>query len=143
MAPVYIPTWEQSDSATRSQAFFQGRGFPVASLDRWLGSNPVYANGWTLGRLVYLPAAEITVAYADGRLRPGDVLLTDGVPAEMPLVAGIVSLRPSTPNSHVAILSRSFGIPFVYLPDRRGARESAAALGKRGDRPREHRFRPL
>ncbi|HZO83595.1 MAG TPA: PEP/pyruvate-binding domain-containing protein, partial [Verrucomicrobiae bacterium] len=56
-------------------------------------------------------------AYAAGLLRPEDILLTDGVPAETPLVAGIISLTPSTPNSHVAILSASFGIPFVYLPD--------------------------
>jgi phosphoenolpyruvate-protein kinase (PTS system EI component) len=38
-------------------------------------------------------------------------------PPKYQLVAGIVSLRASTPNSHVAILSRSFGIPFVYLDD--------------------------
>lgn len=30
-------------------------------------------------------------------------------------MAGIVSLGAATPNSHVAILSRTFGIPFVYL----------------------------
>ena len=41
--------------------------------------------------------------------------MTDGVPAEVPYVAGIISLSPSTPNSHVAILSNTYGIPFVYL----------------------------
>src|SRR4029453_10566416 len=98
-------------------AYFGGRGFPVSSTTRWAGGSNIYAAGWALGRLVYIPAAEITAAYTDGRLLPTDILLTDGVPAEVPLVAGIVSLRPSTPNSHVAILSRSFGIPFVYLAD--------------------------
>jgi hypothetical protein len=39
------------------------------------------------------------------------------VPAETPLVAGIISLRPSTPNAHTAILARSFGIPFVYFAE--------------------------
>ncbi|MGI8602732.1 MAG: PEP/pyruvate-binding domain-containing protein [Verrucomicrobiales bacterium] len=115
--PLYLPAWEQLDLATLHQDFFAQRGYSVASTDRWLGGNSVYAAGWTLGRLVYLPAAEIMAAYGDGRLRPQDVLLTDGVPAETPLVAAIISLRPSTPNSHIAILSRSFGIPFIYLPD--------------------------
>ena len=115
--PVYMPTWEQFDAAARNAEFFASRGFPVASTDRWLGSNPIYSAGWALGRLVFIPAAEIRAAYADGRLRPADILLTDGVPAETPLVAGIISLRPSTPNSHVAILARSFAIPFVYLQD--------------------------
>ena len=113
----YIPAWEQFDSATENETFFAELGIPVASTDRWLGANSIYSAGWALGRLVFLAASEINAAYADGRLLPGDILLTDGVPAETPLVAGIISLRPSTPNSHVAILARSFGIPFVYLPD--------------------------
>jgi len=32
-------------------------------------------------------------------------------------VSGIVSLTPATANSHVAILARSYGIPFIYLVD--------------------------
>jgi hypothetical protein len=115
--PLYIPTWEQFQSAMANEAFFAEGGFPVASADRWVGGSTIYAPGWALGRLVYIPANEITAAYTDGRLLPTDILLTDGVPAEVPLVAGIISLRPSTPNSHVAILARSFGVPFLYLPD--------------------------
>jgi hypothetical protein len=115
--PFYIPVWEQFDSASANEDLFAERGFPVSSTDRWNGVSTIYAAGWAMGRLVFIPAAEITAAYMDGRLLPGDILLTDGVPAEVPLVAGIISLRPSTPNSHVAILARSFGIPFVYLPD--------------------------
>jgi Pyruvate phosphate dikinase, AMP/ATP-binding domain len=125
--PLYIPAWEQFDSASANEAFFEDHGFPLASTDRWVGGSTVYAAGWALGRLVFIPAPEITAAYTDGRLLPGDILLTDGVPAEVPLVAGIISLRPSTPNSHVAILARSFGIPFVYLPDA-GERTRVEAL---------------
>ena len=113
----YVPAWEQFDSATENEAFFAELGIPVASTDRWLGADSIYSAGWALGRLVFVRAGEINAAYTDGRLLPGDILLTDGVPAETPLVAGIITLRPSTPNSHVAILARSFGIPFVYLPD--------------------------
>ena len=43
--------------------------------------------------------------------------MTDGVPAEVPVLAGILTLTPSTPNSHVAILAKTFGVPFAYLSD--------------------------
>jgi hypothetical protein len=65
--------------------------------------------------MVFVPASQIDAAYGEGRLRPQDVLLTDAIPAEIPPVAGIVSLTPATPNSHVALLAKSFGIPFVFL----------------------------
>ena len=61
------------------------------------------------------PGDQIQSAYINGVLLPDDILMTDGVPAEVPYVAGIISLSPSTPNSHVAILSKTYGIPFVYL----------------------------
>lgn len=114
---VYMPTFEQSEVARTNAASFAERGITIASVDRWVAGNHVYAPGWGLGRLKFFPASEIDSAYADGRLRPEDILLTDGVPAETPLVAGIISLTPSTPNSHTAILARSFGVPFVHLPD--------------------------
>lgn len=114
---LYLPAFEQRASAEANRAFFESKGISVASIERWIDVNHVYSPGWAFGRLKYFPAAEIDAAYADGRLRTEDILLTDGVPAETPLVAGIISLTPSTPNSHVAVLSRSFGVPFVYLPD--------------------------
>jgi hypothetical protein len=113
----YVPTFEQRASAEANRALFEAKGIAVASIERWVELDHCYAPGWAFGRLKYFPAAEINAAYADGRLRPEDILLTDGVPAETPLVAGIISLTPSTPNSHVAILAASFGVPFVYLPD--------------------------
>lgn len=114
---VYMPTFEQREVARTHAAVFAARGITVASVERWITGNHVYAAGWALGRLKYFPAAEIDAAFADGRLRPEDILLTDGVPAETPLVAGIISLTPSTPNSHTAILAKSFGVPFAHLPD--------------------------
>jgi hypothetical protein len=114
---VYMPTFEQSEVARTNAEAFAARGITVASVDRWVAGNHVYAPGWALGRLKFFPASEIDAAFAEGRLRPEDILLTDGVPAETPLVAGIISLTPSTPNSHTAILAQSFGIPFVHLPD--------------------------
>ena len=114
---VYMPTFEQSEVARTNAAEFAERGMTVASVDRWVAGNHVYAPGWALGRLKFFPASEIDAAFADGRLTPQDILLTDGVPAETPLVAGIISLTPSTPNSHTAILAKSFGVPFVHLPE--------------------------
>lgn len=114
---VYIPTFEQSEMTRTNAAAFANRGITVASVDRWVTGNHVYAPGWAVGRLKFFPAPGIDAAFADGRLRPEDLLLTDGVPVTTPLVAGIISLTPSTPNSHTAILAKSFGIPFVHLPD--------------------------
>ncbi|MCX5644965.1 MAG: hypothetical protein NTZ17_09815 [Phycisphaerae bacterium] len=111
----YFPTYEQYPVTEQNRQWFEGQGIPVGSTAQWAEGNASYSEGWALGRLVFVPGSEIQPAYAAGELLPDDILLTDGVPAEVPSVAGIVSLAPSTPNSHVAILSRSQGVPFVYL----------------------------
>ncbi len=130
-AICYMPAFEQSESVRQQAAEYTSRGITVASLDRWMASNHCYSPGWALGRLKYFPAAEIDAAFTDGRLLPQDILLTNGVPAETPLVAGIISLAPSTPNSHTAILAQSFGIPFVYLPDATDRDRVQALVGKK------------
>lgn len=116
-AALYMPVYEQAETARTEAAAFAALGVPVAGLDRWTTQNHVYAAGWALGRLVYVPGAEIENAFAGGVLLPMDILLTDGLPAETPLVAGIIALTPQTPNAHTAILAQSFGIPFVHVPD--------------------------
>jgi hypothetical protein len=114
----YMPAFEQADVTRQNEAFFRAQGIEVSSVDRWnAGTMVVYSPGWALGRVKFVPAQEITAAYADGRLQPNDILLTDGIPAEVPYVAAIISLAPATPNSHVAILAQSFGVPFVYLAE--------------------------
>lgn len=110
----YFPTYEQSEVAAMDEAFLAGRGIRLGSPNRWLAGDQVYAAGWALGRLRFIPAAQIQAAYAQGRLAPQDILVTDGVPAEVPFVAGIVSTAAATPNSHVAILAGAYGIPFAY-----------------------------
>ena len=114
-AGFYMPTYEQSDAAERDRNYLAGHGIEVSSPERWIGGTVCYSSGWALGRLVFVEASEIDDAYASGALLASDILLTDGVPAEVPFVAGIVTLAPTTPNSHVAILAQSYGIPFVYL----------------------------
>jgi hypothetical protein len=113
---LYMPTYEQTAAAEADQGWFASQGITVADSSRWMQGNVTYAEGWATGRLVQVPAAQISDAYGDGRLRPTDLLLlTDGVPAEVPFVRGIVTLAPATPNSHVAILARNQQIPFVWV----------------------------
>ena len=122
MAPAgttafYFPAYEQTEAAAMDEAYLTTQGIRVSSPNRWLQGNQVYSVGWALGKIKFITASEINAAYADGRLSPQDILLTDGVPAEIPFVAGILSTAPATPNSHVAILANAYAIPFIYLAD--------------------------
>ncbi|WP_437624490.1 PEP/pyruvate-binding domain-containing protein [Sorangium sp. So ce1151] len=128
--PFYFPTYEQTASAVENSAFFAERGFPVSSVDRWLNGDQCYSTGWAVGRLRYVPPDRIDAAYASGELRAEDILLTDSIPAEVPYVAGIISLSPSTPNAHTALLATSFGIPFVYIGDPAAAERAKGLDGQ-------------
>ncbi len=111
----YIPTFEQAAATHAEGEFFASNGIPVSSAERWVGGDICYSSGWALGTLKFFSATNVAAAYADGRLRPQDILITDGIPAELPYVSGIITLAPTTANSHVAILARSYGVPFAYL----------------------------
>ncbi len=111
----YFPTYEQGSLAAADLALLAAQGIAVSSPARWITANQGYSPGWALGRLVFVTASEINAAFSDGRLRYSDILLTDGIPAEIPVLAGVISTRPATPNSHVAILAKSFGVPFAFL----------------------------
>jgi hypothetical protein len=111
----YLPVFEQSALATADVDYLAAQHVAVSSARRWVLDDQCYSRGWAIGRLVHVPAAEIPAAYAEGRLGPLDVLLTDAVPAEVPPLAAVLSLSPATPNSHVAILAQSFGTPFGYV----------------------------
>ena len=113
----YLPTPEQATAAESDRESFAAAGFPIGSMERWLSQDAVYSEGWAVGRLTWVPAVEIPAARISGRLRSADILLTDRVPAELPPVAGILTLSPSTPNSHVALLAQGDGIPFVWFAD--------------------------
>jgi hypothetical protein len=117
VVPYYFPTYEQSQAAALDEAFLASKGIRLSSPNRWVQGNQVYASGWAFGRLKRIAASDINAAYADGRLTPQDILLTDGVPAEVPFLAGIVSTSPATPNSHVAILANGYGVPFACVAD--------------------------
>jgi len=126
----YFPSFEQQEVATDNQAWFESQGVLLGSTARWLRGSTCYAPGWALGHLTYISGSDITSAYQAGRLSPSDILFTDGVPAEVPLVAGIVTLTPSTPNSHAAILCRNYGIPFVHLNQEAQVKRAHALEGR-------------
>jgi hypothetical protein len=112
---IYIPSFEQKAQAETDRTWFASQGIEVDGIERWIHSDAIYSNGWAFGRLVFVPGSEIATAYIAGTLKPTDVLLTDGVPAEVPFVAGILALNAATPNSHVAILARNQRVPFAWI----------------------------
>lgn len=117
ITPFYVPSPLQAASAQANASFFASNGLPLTTVARWLNGDTVYSEGWALGRLVFVPGNEISIAYFDGRLSPNDILLTDIVPAEVPFVAGIICLNAATPSSHVAILAQAYKIPFAFVAD--------------------------
>lgn len=112
---LYFPTFEQQESAREHRIALEDAGIALGSTARWSKGDECYALGWAYGDLVFVTASEIDAAYADGRLGPDDILLTDGVPAEIPFVAGVLSLVPATPSSHVALLASDWEVPFAFL----------------------------
>lgn len=126
----YFPTYEQQPVAYANREWFLSQGIPVDSAARWATGNTCYAPGWAVGTLRYHPPEEIDVAYRSGVLGPEDILLTDGIPAELPHVAGILSLVPATPNSHVAILAQTYRVPFAHLALEEDAFAVQALVGR-------------
>jgi len=126
----YFPTFEQQESAAENRQALEAAGIPLGSTARWLAGDVCYALGWAQGRLVFVAGDEIEDAYADGTIGPNDILLTDGVPAEIPFVAGVLSLAPSTPSSHVAILAGDWEIPFAFLAEEDSAALAQALVGR-------------
>lgn len=123
----YVPTHEQAALSDEDVAYLAQRGISVTGSDRWRPGNAIYSEGWAMGNLKAIAVSDIELAYAEGRLNSTDILLIDGVPAELPPVAGVLSLAPATDHSHVAILARASGIPFAYLREA-NLREQAASL---------------
>lgn len=127
----YMPSFEQAAAAQRDSEWLKQNDVLIGSPERWLTGDACYAAGWAFGKMKLIAGTDIRQAYLDGRLTTEDILVTDGVPAEVPYVAGIVSLAPSTPSSHVAILSKTWGIPFVY-PASQEARDAIRARATAG-----------
>jgi hypothetical protein len=143
----YIPEYGQVKAAEESAAFLLLNGFETSSLARWTIQDVSYSSGWAVGKLKYFAATEIQNAYLRGELKPEDILATDFTPAEIPRVAGIITLNPSSPGSHVAILARADGTPYVYLASEDLKLQLQQLLGKeilfRADVPSSFRGQAL
>ncbi|MEJ2704795.1 MAG: PEP/pyruvate-binding domain-containing protein, partial [Sedimentisphaerales bacterium] len=126
----YFPTYEQYAVARQNSDWFESRGIPTGSTAQWAEGNASYSDGWALGTLKFFAGDQIQAAFIAGDLLSEDIVLSDGMPAEIPSVAGVISLMPSTPNSHVAILARSQGVPFVYLAVEQDAARARWLVGR-------------
>ncbi len=111
---LYFPSYGQQVTAEANRDLLAANGIIISSPARWTPDNSCYSQGWALGELKYVAGSDIDQAYRQGTLGPADILLTDGIPNRVPHVAGIITLAPSSLNSHVAILANTFAIPFVH-----------------------------
>ncbi len=128
---LYLPVTEQARCAAEAQAWFEANGVPLGTADRWGDGNACYAPGWAVGRLVRSTAATIDAEYLAGAITADDiVLLADAAPAEVPPIAGLLTLAASTPNSHTAILAQAYGMPFSYLRLPEVAARADALVGR-------------
>lgn len=125
----YFPSYEQAATAEANREWFESQGIELGSAGRWAEGNACYSEGWALGELKFFAGDRIQDAYLAGDLLPSDILLTDGVPAEVPFVAGVITLSASTPNSHVAILAKTYGVPFVHLALAEDANRAQGLVG--------------
>ena len=129
--PVYVPAASQVACAEFHRDWYTQEGIELGSVDAWLPGDQCYSEGWSMGRVVQLAASEVESAALDGSLAPDDILLLEGsAPAELPAIAGLLTLEPSTPNSHTAILAQSYGIPFAYLRQEESQARALELSGK-------------
>ena len=49
-----MPTYEQAEAAQEEQPYLVAHGIEVSSPERWIGGSVCYAEGWALGRLVFV-----------------------------------------------------------------------------------------
>ena len=78
------------------------------------------------GVLTFIPST----ALADASLGPQVILVTDAVPNDIPLAAGVITESFQTPLSHVNVLSRSRGTPNMALVDARSNERITSHLGE-------------
>jgi hypothetical protein len=112
----------QSPDQLQKMRALEGR-LPIVAQDapfRDLTFQPLTL-GRAYGTLRFVPVEEIRKQ----ALGPRDIVITDQVPNDIPLLAGLITESFQTPLAHVNILSRGRGTPNMALRD---AREDAAVL---------------
>jgi hypothetical protein len=107
------------------------RGFPSKTISELIGivggeKVQVLNAGKAVGYLRY-----ITPASSDQQvLSYRDIVIYERLPARVPPVAGIISLEPQTPLSHVNLLAKNRGTINIYSNDLRNIPGAKDALGK-------------
>lgn len=109
----YAPVAEQRDYVNANLPAFQAAGITVADRAEPEG-RLCYASGWGVGRVRMVKAADLPQEMIAGTVTANDILVLDETPREIPIVAGVVVAQPSSPSSHVALLSQMAGNPFIY-----------------------------
>lgn len=101
---------------------------PLVSIDapyRGVTFQPMVP-GVAYGTLKFAASAELDSL----PLGPRDIVLTDSIPNDIPLLAGLITETFQTPLSHVNVLSRGRGTPNMALLDGRKDPRVSALLGK-------------
>lgn len=95
--------WEQCINISKisSEELYQGQTYQALNLKE------------NFGYLRKIPAEEVENTFLSRR----DIVLTDGVPNDLPVVAGIITSEFQTPLSHINVLSNSRGTPNMALRD--------------------------
>lgn len=115
------PRQETALEAVQGQVPIMGANAPFRGL-RW---QPLTA-GVALGRLRFIPEQELTGA----ALGPDTIVVTDAVPNDIPLVAGLITEAFQSPLAHVNVLSQNRGTPNLAVRNARADAQIAPLLGE-------------
>jgi len=110
----------QSDSQTQRMLEIDGE-VPIVPQNapfRGVNYQPL-TGGVGFGTLQFIPASELS----DAVLGPHVIVVTDDVPNDIPLVAGLVTEAFQTPLAHVNVLSQGRNTPNMALRDARAELE--------------------
>ena len=111
----YMPIPEMEASARNLEAALNANGIPVVYAKDSTSKAIVYTDGWSLGRIRRLTAKNLEDEKIWNSITESDILVMDELPREVPLCAGIITSRVTSPASHPALLMRNFGGTLSYL----------------------------
>jgi hypothetical protein len=127
----YLPVAEQMNFVLKEAARFAALGIKLASRNS-TEARICYNAGWGVGHVRVVKEGELDGLLADGAIGSSDILVMDEVPRELPIVAGIVVSRTSSPSSHPALLAGMLSIPFIY-EEKATSQESWLKLARSGE----------
>lgn len=115
------PRQELALEPVQGQVPIIGANAPFRDL-RW---QPLTA-GTSFGRLRFVRAEELPSA----ALAPDTIVVTDAVPNDLPLVAGLITEVFQSPLAHVNVLSQNRGTPNLAVPNARQDPKIAPFMGE-------------